>query len=67
MIRLEEKYIIFKMKIDRAEALLHSLNYHKNLLESYGRSLTGAYPKFVNELHDLIVREKNKKTVARRG
>jgi hypothetical protein len=54
-------YLLFKMRKDRIASLLHSMNYHKNLLESHGYKLTGAFPKFIDEVHDLLRRYERSK------
>lgn len=56
---MTSEYIIFKMRKDRVDSLLHSMNYHKNLLESQGYRLTGAFPRFITEIHDLLRRYEN--------
>jgi hypothetical protein len=49
-------YLLFRMKKENVDSLLHSMNYHKNLLESQGYRLTGAFPRFIDEIHDLLRR-----------
>lgn len=49
-------YIRFKIRVDKAESLLHSINYHNSIIKAHGHPLTGAYARFGEELHDMIVK-----------
>jgi hypothetical protein len=68
-------YMRFKIRIDKAESLLHSINYYNSIIKAHGHPLTGAYARFGEELHDLIAiykkreadRKQPKDSMLRRG
>lgn len=51
------EYLMFKIRRERAESLLHSYNYHVSILKAAGYPPTGMLPKFFEQVHDMLNRK----------
>jgi hypothetical protein len=51
---MTQEYIQFKIKREKVESLIHSYNYHANILKYSGRPVTGTLYKFMDELNKRL-------------
>ncbi len=51
------EYLMFKIRRERAESLLHSYNYYASMMRAAGYPPTGMLPKFFEQVHDMLNRK----------